>query len=116
MQSGASGHLLYGGAVRAAGAARPRGAAGHVDKATGANMEQQRQSPSEVPAGDSARALLASFHGEEARVRLAGPVATGSECDAFRRWIDGLTGEGNEALVQVRECGFTYDLAALRLQ
>jgi hypothetical protein len=43
-------------------------------------------------------------------------VATGGECEAFRRWIDGLTAEGHEALVQVRQYGFTYDLPALRVQ
>jgi hypothetical protein len=46
----------------------------------------------------------------------AGTVATGVECEAFRRWIDALPEQGNEALVQVRQWGFTYDLAALRAQ
>jgi hypothetical protein len=43
-------------------------------------------------------------------------VATGLECDDFRCWIDGLKEEGNEALVQLRQWGFTYDLSALQLQ
>jgi hypothetical protein len=79
-------------------------------------MDQQRLSSSDNISGPAPRALVASISSEGIRVFHAGAVATGSECEAFRRWIDGLTGEGNEALVQVREYGFTYDLVALRVQ
>jgi hypothetical protein len=63
-----------------------------------------------------ARALLASFCIGGTNAVPAGAIATGSECEAFRRWIDGLTVEGNEALMQLREWGFTYELATLRRQ
>jgi hypothetical protein len=43
-------------------------------------------------------------------------VAVGRECEAFRRWIDSLAPEGNEAVLQLRQCGFTYDLAGLGAQ
>jgi hypothetical protein len=69
-----------------------------------------------APVGESVRALRAYFSVSGARVVSAGAVATGLECDAFRRWIDGLQEEGNEALVQVRQWGFTYDLSALQVQ
>lgn len=49
----------------------------------------------------------------------AGPpsvVATGRESAAFRLWVDDLPEEGNEALMQLRACGFAYDLAQLQQQ
>jgi hypothetical protein len=63
-----------------------------------------------------ARALLAFFSARGARVVPAGTVAPALECDAFRTWIDGLKEEGNEALVQVRQWGFTDELSALQTQ
>jgi hypothetical protein len=46
----------------------------------------------------------------------AGAVASGKECSAFRLWIDGLPARGNDALLQLRSCGFSYDLDNLRAQ
>jgi hypothetical protein len=84
-------------------------------------MKQSIQPVGEWKRHDSAGpacdpALLAYFSVSGTRVVPAGAVATGLECDAFRRWIDGLQEEGNEALVQVRQWGFTYDLSALQVQ
>jgi hypothetical protein len=67
-------------------------------------------------AAGTARALVASFSAGGRGAVPAGAVATGVECEAFRRWIDSLAAEGHEALLQLRECGFSYDLAALRAQ
>jgi hypothetical protein len=65
--------------------------------------------------GATQRDLLA-FCVRGTRVVPAGAVATGGECEEFRRWVDTLAAEGNEALVQVRQWGFTYDLKALQVQ
>jgi hypothetical protein len=46
----------------------------------------------------------------------AGAVAVGGECTAFRCWIDGLPPQGNDAILQLRQSGFTYDLGALDAQ
>jgi hypothetical protein len=64
---------------------------------------------------DCSRALHASAFLLGARVPV-GTVATGVECEAFRRWIDALPEQGNDSLVQLRQWGYTYDLAALRVQ
>jgi hypothetical protein len=61
------------------------------------------------------RALVASAFILGARMPV-GSVATGVECESFRRWIDALPEQGNEALVQLRQWGYTYDLPALRAQ
>jgi hypothetical protein len=46
----------------------------------------------------------------------AGVVAAGRECSAFRLWIDDLPESGNDVLLQLRGCGFAYDLAELEAQ
>jgi hypothetical protein len=43
-------------------------------------------------------------------------VAAGRECAAFRLWIDDLPEEGYYALMQLRGCGFSYDLIELETQ
>jgi hypothetical protein len=65
---------------------------------------------------EAVHTLLAYFCTDSPGTVPAGPLARGGECEAFRRWIDGLPARGHEALVQLRQCGFTYDLAALRRQ
>jgi hypothetical protein len=69
-----------------------------------------------VEAREQTNALLAFVCEGRSGVRPAGTVAVGRECDAFRRWIDALPAEGYEAVLQLRECGFTYDLAGLGAQ
>jgi hypothetical protein len=62
------------------------------------------------------RFLLASIRTPEG-LTPAGPVAAGiGECEAFRLWVDGLAPEGNEALMQLRQYGFTCDLVTLAAQ
>jgi hypothetical protein len=63
-----------------------------------------------------AQRLWANFCEPSGTVAPAGSVATGRESAAFRLWIDSLPAEGNEALMQLRECGFAYDLAQLQNQ
>ena len=65
---------------------------------------------------ESGSALMAFFCTQEKGSIMVGPVATGPECEAFRGWVDGLVREGHETLLQLRQCGFTYDLAKLRAQ
>jgi hypothetical protein len=60
--------------------------------------------------------LWANFCEPSGSIAPGGAVATGKESAAFRLWIDSLPPAGNEALVQLRECGFAYDLAALKVQ
>jgi hypothetical protein len=62
------------------------------------------------------RVLLASYCTGKDRAEPAGPVAAGAECDAFRLWVEGLPPAGHQSLVQLREWGFTYDLAGLRAE
>src|SRR4051812_21541450 len=62
------------------------------------------------------RALMAFFCTQEKGSIMVGPVATGPECEAFRGWVDGLVRDGHETLLQLRQCGFTDDLAKLRAQ
>ena len=50
------------------------------------------------------------------RTAPAGVVAAGIECTAFRRWIDDLPVEGYGVLMQLRGCGFAYDLIDLETQ
>jgi hypothetical protein len=64
----------------------------------------------------SSPCLHATFCEESGHLFQAGAVAVGRECPAFRLWIDDLASTGNEALMQLRECGFVYDLAGLRTQ
>jgi hypothetical protein len=63
-----------------------------------------------------AHALLASFCVAGRAPVSAGAVATPTECEAFRHWLDELPPEDYEALLQVRRHGFTYDVAALHAQ
>jgi hypothetical protein len=49
-------------------------------------------------------------------VRPAGDVAVGGECAAFRSWVEALPPQGNHAILQLRELGFTYDLGELESQ
>jgi hypothetical protein len=83
---------------------------------TGLACRPELSDPFSALVAAPARALLAFFSVSGGGVVPAGAVAKGLECDAFRTWIDGLTEEGNEALVQVRQWGFTYDLTALQTQ
>jgi hypothetical protein len=50
------------------------------------------------------------------QVWSAGAVAVGGECMAFRCWVDELPSQGNEAILQLRQYGFTYDLRELEAQ
>jgi hypothetical protein len=65
---------------------------------------------------EATRALVAFVCVEGLRASPAGAVALGRECDAFRDWVDGLAAEGNEVVLQIRQYGFTYDVAGLRVQ
>jgi hypothetical protein len=65
---------------------------------------------------NSCAQLLLTFVFVQGAARPGGAVAIGRECEAFRRWVDGLGTEGNDALLQIRQYGFTYDPAALRAQ
>ncbi len=60
--------------------------------------------------------LRAQFCEPSGRTVAAGDVALGRECAAFRLWIDDLPAQGNDALMQLRGCGFAYDLASLKEQ
>ncbi len=62
------------------------------------------------------RVLLASYCTGKERAELAGPVAAGAECDAFRLWVEGLPPGRHQSLLQLREWGFTYDLAGLQTE
>jgi hypothetical protein len=50
------------------------------------------------------------------KVMPAGDVAVGGECAAFRSWVDGLPPQGHDAILQLRQSGFTYDLGELEAQ
>jgi hypothetical protein len=63
-----------------------------------------------------ASSLLAYWCDRSGRLVSAGAVAAGAECEAFRLWVDGLAPEGAGALVQLRQYGFTYELADLEAQ
>jgi hypothetical protein len=62
---------------------------------------------------ETAMWLVAHFCDAGGSTRPAGSVADGGECAAFSRWVDGLPAAGNEALKELRECGYAHDLAAL---
>jgi hypothetical protein len=63
-----------------------------------------------------ARLLRAHFCDSSGSTLPAGVVAAGRECAAFRQWIDGLSPSGTDALMQLREYGFVYDLDGLENQ
>jgi hypothetical protein len=63
-----------------------------------------------------ARLLRAQFCDPSGRTIPAGVVAADRECAAFRLWIDNLSPAGVDALIQLRECGFVYDLDGLEAQ
>jgi hypothetical protein len=63
-----------------------------------------------------ARLLRAQFCDASGQTIPAGVVATGQECAAFRVWIDSLPPSGIDALIQLREYGFVYDLDGLEAQ
>jgi hypothetical protein len=65
---------------------------------------------------NSAPRLQAHFCESSGLTVPAGTVAAGQECAAFRLWIDDLPAAGNDALLQLRGCGFAYDLAELEAQ
>ncbi len=65
---------------------------------------------------EAAQRLRAHFCEPDGRAAPAGVVATGRECAAFRLWIDDLPAEGYGALLQLRACGFAYDLIDLETQ
>jgi hypothetical protein len=62
------------------------------------------------------RLLLAHFCHASGQTIPAGVVAADRECMAFRGWIDNLSPTGADALIQLRECGFVYDLDSLEAQ
>jgi hypothetical protein len=63
-----------------------------------------------------ARRLRAHFSDPSGQTIPAGVVASGRECTSFRVWIDGLPQSGSDALIQLREYGFVYDLDGLETQ
>ena len=65
---------------------------------------------------NSAPRLQAHFCESSGLTVPAGTVAAGHECAAFRLWIDDLPAAGNDALLQLRGCGFAYDLLELEAQ
>jgi hypothetical protein len=52
----------------------------------------------------------------DGRFLWAAVVAEDSESAAFRRWVNSLPATGNDALMQLRQYGFTYELARLEDQ
>jgi hypothetical protein len=80
------------------------------------NRTERPNVNSSLEHSEQSSALLAFVCVGGAAARPAGAVALGGECEAFRRWVDGLAAEGNEAVLQIRQYGFTYDLAGLRSQ
>jgi hypothetical protein len=64
----------------------------------------------------SALHLRAHFRERSGLTAPAGIVASGTECAAFRLWIDDLPEEGSGALLQLRQYGFVYDLSELEAQ
>ena len=67
----------------------------------------------QLPEGSADR-LLAYFCDPPVRPTLAGVLAAGPECQAFRAWVDALSAEVAGALRQLRCHGFTYDVTALQ--
>jgi hypothetical protein len=63
-----------------------------------------------------ARLLRAHFCDPSGQTIPAGVVASGQECTSFRIWIDSLPQAGTDALIQLREYGFVYDLDGLEAQ
>jgi hypothetical protein len=63
-----------------------------------------------------ARLLRAHFCIPSGQTVPAGVVARDRECTAFRAWIDNLPPSGIDALIQLREYGFVYDLDGLAAQ
>jgi hypothetical protein len=64
------------------------------------------------PAAGADGRLIAYFCDPPVRPALAGVVAAGPECAAFRAWVDALSAQAG-ALRQLRCHGFTYDPEAL---
>ncbi len=62
------------------------------------------------------RHLRATFCDSSGQTTPAGVVAADRECTAFGLWVDNLAPDGIDALRQLRECGFVYDLDALQAQ
>jgi hypothetical protein len=62
------------------------------------------------------RILRAHFCESSGQTIPAGVVAADRECAAFRLWVDNLAPTGIDALIQLRECGFVYDLDRLETQ
>jgi hypothetical protein len=63
-----------------------------------------------------AQCLRARFCEQSGETAPGSVVAAGWECAAFRLWIDDLPEEGHYALMQLRGCGFSYDLIELETQ
>jgi hypothetical protein len=60
--------------------------------------------------------LRGELVGRDGLLICAGVVAAEEECAAFRLWADGLPAKGHEALTQLRQYGFVYDLGRLEAE
>jgi hypothetical protein len=63
-----------------------------------------------------ARLLRAHFCESSGQTIPAGVLAADREYTSFRGWIDNLPPTGADALIQLREYGFVYDLDGLETQ
>jgi hypothetical protein len=63
--------------------------------------------------GPCLHAYFSEQSGETSRPRI---LAMGREGAAFRFWVDSLPTEGNEELMQLRGCGFSYDIDELEAE